>query len=540
MRLKGALWAVAVAAGLWGCAARSEDGSSAPRLAVVIVVDQLRADALSGAQGRFETGLGRLVREGAVFTHATHDHAPTVTAAGHATLLSGRFPSSTGVVANEWFDRRLGRQVNAVEDPGERGLDGSSGASPRRLRGTTLGDWLRQRFPSSRVASVARKDRVAVLMAGRSSRDVVWYSEGTGGFTTSTFYRSDLPGWAEGGRHAAARFAGASWDLLRGDATAYPGADADDSPWERGPEGFGRVFPHRLPSETIALDRLFPETPFADQATLELALAAQAALDLGGDDIPDLLLVGLSACDAIGHDYGPDSLEQHDHLARVDVMIGQFLETLEQRVGRGRLLVALSSDHGVAEIPERAVSRGRRAGRVARSAILGAAREAAREAVGRDDVVRDLVSWQLVLDRPAIRAAGADPAAVAESVAAAVAKVPGVERALTTCRLTGEDGTRDDVTRRLRHGFDPDRSGDVLLVLEPGFLLDSSDPTTHGSPWPTDVDVPLILWGSGVHPGVVGRSVRAVDLAPTLAVLLGVPPTELLDGEPLAEAFATR
>ncbi len=540
MTLKRAIGAMMAVAGLWGCAVGPMPERRSPRLAVVIVVDQMRADALAGAQGPFDGGIERLVHEGSVYAHAVHDHAPTVTASGHATLLSGRFPASTGVVGNEWFDRELGREVEAVDDTGERSLDGSAGVSPRRLRGTTLADWLCERYPSARVASVARKDRVAALMAGRASRDVAWYSERSGGFTTSTFYRPTLPEWAAAGRNGAAHFAGATWDLLRGDSAAYPGADPDDSPWERGPPGFGRTFPHRLPSETSVLNRLFPETPFADELTLELALAAQAGLGLGTDDTPDLLLVGLSACDAIGHAYGSHSLEVHDHLVRVDAMLGRFLATLEERVGRGRLLVALASDHGVTEVPERAVGHGRPGGRVAKSAILAAARSAARETVGREDVVLDLVNLQIVLDRREIRAAGAEPAVVAEAVATAVAAVPGVQRAVTVCRLVNDEGIEDDVSRRLRHGFDVDRSGDIFVVLRPGYLPEPSDVTTHGSPWPADAEVPLVLWGAGVRPGVVARPVRAVDLAPTLAALLGVQPSEVLDGEPLAEAMAPR
>ena len=540
MRLKALMSTALAVAGLCSCAARPAPEGAAPRLAVVIVVDQLRADALTGAQGPFAGGIARLVREGAVYPHVLHDHAPTVTAAGHATLLSGRYPASTGVVGNEWFDRELRREVGAVADADERSLDGGVGVSPHRMRGSTLGDWLRGRFPAARVASVARKDRVAALMAGRSSRDVVWYSERSGRFTTSTFYRPEPPPWVRGDLEAAARFAGATWDLLRGDAAAYPGADPDDAPWERGPLGFGRTFPHRLPSDPGALDRLFPATPFADELTLELALAAQSELGLGTDDTPDLLLVGLSACDAIGHTYGPDSLEVHDHLVRVDDMMGRFMNTLERRVGRGRLVVALTSDHGVTEIPERAVAHGRQGGRVAKSALLAAARWAARGAVGRDDVVLDLVNLQVVLDRPAIRAAGRDSGAVAEAVAAAVADVPGVERAVAARRLVNGDDNEDDILRRLRHGFDADRSGDVFVVLQPGDLPEPSGAATHGSPWSADAEVPLVLWGAGVRPGVVEQPVRAVDLAPTLAVLLGVRPSEVLDGEPLAEAIAER
>ena len=178
--------------------------------------------------------------------------------------------------------------------------------------------------------------------------------------------------------------------------------------------------------------------------------------------------------------------------------------------------------------------------RVAKSALLAAARRAARGAVGRDDVVLDLVNLQVVLDRPVIRAAGGDSGAVAEAVAAAVARLPGVERAVTARRLVNGDDNDDDILRRLRHGFDVDRSGDVFVVLQPGDLPEPSGATTHGSPWSADAEVPLVLWGAGVRPGVVERPVRAVDLAPTLAVLLGVRPSEVLDGVPLVEAMAER
>src|SRR4051812_25549388 len=312
-----------------------------PNLIVLVTVDQLRGDYIDRFAPQLQGGLARLAR-GAWFTNAHHDHALTETAPGHATLLSGRFPRSTGIMAN-WA---------GVEDSSASLLGGSDmagvGASPRRVQGTTLVDWLKARYPASRALSVSMKDRGAILPIGRSRSDVYWYVA-DGRFTTSRYYRDSLPTWvnAFNARRMPQSMTGKAWPLL-----LAPGAysEPDRVPIERG--GVNFLFPHSFPNDTVRTAIEVRVTPWMDEITLDLALAGVNALSLGKGPGTDVLAVSLSATDLIGHAYGPDSREMHDNVLRLDRNLGVFFDSLFRMRDSSRIAIVLTADHGIGSIPE--------------------------------------------------------------------------------------------------------------------------------------------------------------------------------------------
>ena len=353
------------------------------RLAVLVVFDQLRGDYLERWRPLWgEGGFRRLQADGAWFTNCHYPFACTETGPGHATLATGRSPESHGIVGNYWYDRRAAAEVYCVA--GTRpyqgvpaGAAGDGASTPERLLGPTIGDALRDATGGrGRIIALGLKDRSAVFLAGRRPDACYWFDHWTGGFMTSTYYRDGPHPWvAEFNRgRPADRWFGHDWTRLRPDLDYAAHSGPDDGPGEATGWMQGRTFPHPT---TGGLNRLaggrydnrdyygaLATSPFANELLLELAKRAIDAERLGADDVPDLLGLGLSATDPIGHSWGPDSQEVLDAVLRADRLLADLLAHLDARVGAGRYLVVLTSDHGVCPLPEVARARGRDAGRV--------------------------------------------------------------------------------------------------------------------------------------------------------------------------------
>ena len=505
-------------------AAASPAPGAPPTLVVLITVDQLRADYLTRFRPQLSGGLGRLMRGGAWFTDAHHDHAITETAPGHATLLAGRFPRSTGIMLN-----RAG-----VEDDAAPLLAGAAGAgaSPRRFVGTTLVDWLRTADARSRSLSVSMKDRAAILPIGRSKTSVYWYST-DGRFTTSRYYADSLPAWvnAFNARRLPQGYAGKSWTLLLPD-TAY---SENDAPLVQ--LGLA-TFPHKLPSVAADVASQVRITPFMDDITAAFALQGLTALGLGAGPQTDLLAMSLSATDVIGHRYGPDSREIHDDVLRLDRTVGTFLDSLYRVRDSSRVVVALTSDHGVAPIPELAGDgNGTPPERVDLAPLLSALRAGLR-AAKVDTMAIDLDQQIVFMDRAAFRAASVNADSTLNEFAANLRKEPGVRR-VDRYRALIADSLKDPIARRWSHQFPVTVPVELVVTLSP-FSTFGGNVASHGSPYDYDTHVPLIFYGAGVRPGRYDSFVRTVDLAPTLAALAGVKPTERLDGVVLGDAIAEK
>ena len=495
-----------------------------PTLVVFITVDQLRGDYFDRFGSQMTGGLARLYREGAVFTHAYQDHAITETAPGHASTLSGRFPRSTGIVTNT-----LG-----VLDP-QSALVGAAGlpASPFRFRGGTLTDWLRVKDPRTRALSVSRKDRGAILPLGRAKQQVFWYP-GTGDFTTSTYYADTLPTWVQrfNARHVPQSYAGKSWTLLLPES-AYP--EPDSVPVESG--GQGNTFPHAMPDDTVAAARSFPEYPWMDDATAQLALAGLSALQLGSGPQTDVLAVSLSTTDAIGHRYGPDSRELHDQILRLDRVIGTFLDSLYKLRDPATVIVALTADHGVTPFPEiRQTGAGSAAMHVDLCNLIVTTTLAPLVRRGADTTAVRLDGELLFVDRDALARARVDADSVVRAFIGVARKAPGVLR-VDRVRDLASDTARDPIARRWSHMIPPDFPVEAVITLKPYHVWGNYPAAMHGSPHDYDAHVPIIFLGPPFKAGKYGELARTVDIAPTLARVTHTRPTEPLDGRVLEKAL---
>ena len=515
------------------------------RLIVVVTVDQMPAEMLERFGPYFSGGFARFLR-GAVFTDAHQDHANTVTAVGYATIGTGAFPAHHGIVGNEYYDRALHRMTYCAGDSDARilGYESASGRSPRNLLRSTLGDWVKARWPESKVYGLAIKDRSAILAAGARADGAYWYEDEAGRFVTSSYYSDAYPDWVqafnESGR--VEQYHGRSWQKLLPDG-AYVVSREDSFPAEA--DGVHITFPHVLGENSEQPDRAFyaelPFTPFGDEVTLAFARELVTHEALGLDDAPDLLFLGLSTPDYIGHRYGPYSQEVEDLYLRLDRGLEEFFALLDERVGEGRYVVALSADHGALALPEELVRRGVDAGRLDVRAVFGGVRE----------VIAAAVRDSLITEPPRLRLAGGLVLSFAEAapdwstltqlrsrIAHALESSDGVVHALTFDSLAAIDVHAAGVMGRFRRSFHPDRAPDVAVHLRKYHVLDQRG-ATHGSAYDYDTHVPLVFMGPGIAAGRYGEPARTVDLAPTLAALLGVTPPDV-DGRVLGEALGQR
>ena len=515
--------------------------SSAPqlphRLVVILLVDQLRPDLLTSD---LPGGLGRMLREGRVFQDAVLDHAITETCPGHASIMSGRHPGRVGIPSNRFFDRKNQSTRYCVEDPKFGVIGSDERRSPRNLRGHTLGDWLHQQRPGSKVVSVAGKDRSAILMAGRTGDIAYWFDRQGIGFTSSRYYREALPQWVArfNGRSVEDGFIGElpyHWKHQK----KFPlYGRADDFVGES--EEFSRKYSHplRAASRKQSLKQLYA-SPFLDLVTLQFATQLMQQESIGQDDIPDFLGISLSGFDVVGHRYGPFSHEAHDALLRVDQAVGEFLSYLDQEVGKNRYRIVLSADHGVMPLPEWLQEIGQAEcpsgdGRVDPRALSKRILRRLSEELQRS--AEGLFVWngpQILIRPEAAESAGLSR----RQLVAALKRV--AKKEVVVRRLwTAQDWTRPDAlppfAALFRNSWDPERSGDLIVQFEAGCLLSPYPAGTgHGSAYDYDRKIPLIFFGGNIDPGLIRGSARSVDIAPTLAKGLRLHPPPNIDGRVL-------
>ena len=496
-----------------------------PRLVLQLTIDQLRGDRLPKYRDRFGAGgFRRLLDRGAWFTAAHYDTANTLTASGHAVLATGASTGDHGIVANDWFDRATGRMTYCVADArhpviGEPAKPGA-GVSPARLLAPTIGDELVAGGPGRRSFAVAGKDRSAILPGGRSGQ-AYWFSESTGGFTTSTYYRPTLPGWLEtwNATKPIAAYRTLSWTPLRTTVVAA-------NPHARPAGTLGRTFPHPLLAKSDALFlSTFPYTPFLDELTLGFTRELIRAEKIGRGGALDYLAVSLSSTDYIGHAYGPESAEAEDNLLRLDANLADFLRFLDGAVGLDHVLIVVSADHGSADIPEAVRAQGLKAGRIKPDEVLARVNAQLRQTLSLDAaLVQAFVPPGFYLDQSRIAAAKLNPEAVQTALAAAARSLPGIAYAFEHFRLARGEVPATPLGNRVRRGFHPERSGDVVIVQDRNWYLYPDAEryaAMHGSPYEYDTHVPVIFCGPGIPAAVIREPVTPAQIVPTLAALLG-------------------
>lgn len=518
-----------------------------PRLVVVVSIDQFPFEYLERFRHNFSPdGLFlELVDKGLVYSNCHHAHAFTFTGPGHASLLTGTYPATHGIIANEWYDRATDKTINCVSDKDAAivGDDAAGGISPRNLLAPTVGDVMKlESAGRSKVFGIALKDRAAILMTGRAADGAFWMHKNM--WVTSKYYRSDLPGYLrvlnESG--VAKQQAGKEWPLLL-DRAKYADHRPDNSPVENPPDGFGRDFPHKFAAaDDKKYEGQFNVSPFANEYILLGAERLMQYEQLGRDEHVDLLCVGLSPNDLCGHAFDPYSLEVEDMTYRTDLMLGAFKRAVDAHMDGRPWLLVLTSDHGIAPNPLFAADRrlGAKADPLGKKDELQAKIDAALARrfpapFGAKSYVQKIENHQVFLlrDQPAL--AGENYVTAQQIVRDVLVEQPSVAVAATRNDLIAANG-QTDILRSLARAFHARRSGDVLFVMQPYHVHVDKTGTTHGAPWRYDTHVPLIFYGPGIERGTVDRKTHVAALAPTVSRLIGMPAPPASDEETLGEA----
>ena len=482
-----------------------------PKLVVIVVVDQFRADYLTRFRADYKGGLDRMLRNGANFANARYEHVPTVTAVGHSVISTGAMPAVSGIIGNSWLDRSIGnKQVTAVCDleykvvgaetpkAGPRCVD-QDPASPRRLLVSTIGDELRNRDEKSRVIGVSLKARSAILPSGHRATGAFWFDDASGSFITSTYYSPDLPAWVKefNDRKLPAQYVDRKWD------------------------GFDKWDFHSQ-NDKRPYDKL-PASPWGNELVELIAERAIISEQLGQRDSTDLLTVSFSSNDYVGHAVGPDAPEVRDMAIRVDKLLGQLFKVIGDKVGLDKTLVVLSADHGVSPTPASQKARNM-PGEYVKAEVEEQVQSVLNGKFGKGEWVLPSGSENSIyLNYKTLAEKNIDIDTAARLAAAALLAAPRVHasRVYTREQLTS-GGRGDFITTALINGFYPNRSADLIIIYEPYYLPGAARGTTHFSPYVYDNHVPVLFFGAGVKAGTYRRTITVNDIAPTLAAALGV------------------
>lgn len=514
--------------------------SRAPRLVVLITVDQMRGDYIHRLQHQWTKGLKRLVTDGAWFRQADFPYVNTVTCSGHASISTGQVPAAHGMVLNEWWERNNTRLAKCTDDETQQLV--SYGApvkgtahSARQLMSTTLTDEMRlQLSPAPRVVSLSVKARSAINLGGHRPDVVAWFDDASAEWVTSTaFAKAPAPFLVEFVKaHPVRSELGRTWDrALPWDQYLYDGSTVG----QRRTSFATPVFPHLVNAagaesrEPVA--EAWKSSPFADAYVAAMAAASLDALSLGRGAGIDVLALSFSGLDEVGHDFGPDSHEVQDIMIRLDAELGGLLDKLDRDVGRDAYVVGLTSDHGVSPVPERVKAQGFDAGRII-TAPIGLAIDAVLERELGGGPYRTRVNHSDITFNDGVYAKLAQQPKVLDAVIDTIRATEGVWRVYRREQLS----TVDPLTRPSALSHFEGRSGDLVMLVRP-YWITSSSTTTHGTAHGYDTRVPVLLYGRGIRNGEYLQPASPLDLAPTLAFLTGVTLPDAF-GRVLIEAIA--
>jgi predicted AlkP superfamily pyrophosphatase or phosphodiesterase len=532
---------VMLVAGVWQPTAgtRQPPATTKPKLLVIVVADQMRADHLVTFQHRWKSGFRVLLDEGAYFSRAEFPYLNTVTCAGHTTIGTGAYPRTHGVVLNGWWDRDLRQYRNCMDDPASPhvtyGRPAQAGSSGSRILVPTLADALRAQQRDARVVVMGLKPRSTVPLAGRTGA-VMWFDDAAGSFVTARAFASEPVKEVSSFITAdpVEKDLNKAW-LLQDRESTYRFTDIGVG--ERPAAGWTALFPHPVTGRNGADGQFYErwqKSPYSDAYLARMASSLVESMRLGQREGTDYLAIAFAALDMMGHDFGPRSREVEDLLIHLDASLGALLQRLDDRVGRDRYVLALTGDHGAAPIPEQV-----QGGRLVTEDIQQVAENvlvARWGAAASGRYVDHVAVGHVYLARGVFERLQAEPETF-RAVQQAILAMPGVARVLRADRLS--PSSEDQATRAAAYGYYPGRSGDLIVVPKPYWILElraDPDATEHGTMYSYDRRVPLFLLGNGIRRGHFTGRVSPADVAPTLAFLAGVP-LPSAEGRVLREAL---
>lgn len=492
-----------------------------PKLVIGLVIDQMRYDYLNIYQNGFcDSGFNYLIGHGANYTQMHYNYVPTYTGPGHASIYTGSTPSVHGIAANDWLDRKTGKEVYCTDEiTGEKNGKISMRMSPANLQAPVIGDQLKITTPQSRVFSVALKDRASILPAGKLADGVYWFDGSTGGIITSDFYANGLPQWVKDYNrlHPASEYLKNDWTLLLPET--FYAAKIDLGRAERPFKGEKEaIFPHCIPKLTDGKSTdLLRSTPFGNDYTLDFAESLIFQQKLGRGQATDMICISLSSTDYIGHQFGLQSRELMDTYFRLDRRIAAFIHMLNTYLGQDKYLLFLTADHGAANNP--LVSGD--SCFYSEADILQFIQNKSNQWFGYQ-IFENVMNEQVYVNTDEMEKAGISLTEVSNrlqkelSAFNVVAAVNPMD--ICACVLS------DQKCMSIKNGYYPGRSGDIFLVFKNGCIPASflKGGTTHGSCYTYDSHVPFIICGNIVKPITIISPASITDIAPTISAIMGI------------------
>lgn len=517
-----------------------------PRLVIGIVIEQLRFDQLEKFRDRFEeNGIRRLLNEGTYYKNAGYDYMLTQSAPGHATIATGTQPSFHGITADSWYLPLKNEMVYCTQDSKVDPVGGSyeSGLhSPVNLISSTFSDELAMATnKKAKIFSVGLKESSSIFSSGHYANGVFWYDNTTGTWMSSTWYIDSLPSWVNdfNASKFAESFLNNPWTLLR-EKSSYSDCLPDTSKFETGFDGV-TWFPYDLKKMSqkglLNIKRdysILRETPFGNTLTRDFAVRLIQEEQLGRDDITDFLSINFSATDYIGHRFGPTSVESADALLRLDQDISRLLKFLNDSLGKRNILVYFTSAHGVSEIPSVLEQNRIPTGYFRQTQAMQLLKSYLNAVYGQGDWVKGYYENQVFLNRVLIEDAKIPLEDIQKKVSRFLVQFTGVSSAYPYSVFEANDFGNGHL-KRIVNSFSPQRSGDIIITLNPGWIEKGDYVANHNSPYEYDSHVPLIWYGWAVNRATVTRKVSITDIAATLSSLCRVPFPNACTGEPLIE-----
>lgn len=500
-----------------------------PKLVVGLVIDQMRWDYLYRYSDRYKPngGFKRLLNQGFSNENTLIPYTPTITACGHTCVYTGSVPAIHGIAGNDWYQRSSGKSVYCTEDKSVQTVGSTSAAgqmSPRNLLVTTIGDELRLATNfRSKVIGIAIKDRGAILPAGHAANGAFWYDGSNGQWISSTYYGNSLPAWvtAFNAKKLADKYYQDGWSTLY-PIKSYVNSTEDEKPYEAKPFGAAaKGFPYDLKAMIGKNYGAITTTPYGNTITLQLAKEAVIGESLGMNGVTDMLAISLSSPDRIGHAFGPNSIEAEDDFLRLDADLGEFLDFLDQKVGKGQYLFFLSADHGVAHTAGFMQEHQIPAGLIDGRTLLTNLNSELAAYFNTSKLVIAVENNQVYLDRRLIDSLKIDYNQATRRLINFLQTIPGVQRAVALEQLAGTT-MPSKIKDMMANGYLPDRCGDVQVMLLPQYMEGNGTGTTHGEWNPYDAHIPLVWYGWNIKPGKSNQEVYMTDIAPTIAALLHI------------------
>lgn len=524
--------------------------ANTPKLVVGIVVDQMRQEYLYRYERKFgDGGFKRLMSQGFMLKNGHYNYVPTYTGPGHASVYSGTTPSVHGIIGNDWYDKTIGKGVNCVGDERQKpvGSEGGNGdVSPWRMLSSTISDELELATQRrSKVIGISMKDRGAVLPAGHNPDGAYWFDGTTGNFISSTYYKPGLPTWLEKFNELklADKYLSQEWKTLY-PIDQYKESGPDDSPYETKLKGKEKpVFPYNLAElrkQNGNYDYII-STPFGNDILADLAIAAIEGESMGKDEWSDMLAISFSATDYVGHAMGPNSIELEDVYIRLDKTIETLLSKLDAYVGKGQYTIFLTADHAVADVPAYLKDLKLPGDNLKMAALKSGLIDHLKQHFDKP-VIEDMSGDQIFLNSQVFtgdpRSSGVDYLVATELIRNYLIRQEGIAEVFTRQVLQSADYGETGIKGSVKRGYHTKRSGDLIIVMEPGWIGSSATTgTTHGSPYTYDTHVPIIFFGFGVRAGSSVQYHPITDIAPTISVILKTKFPSGCTGQPVVELF---